>query len=129
MIVRIIDIENFIMRMAVYGPDDYFKDDYNVLAIRKWHRKWQFLIDDGDRLHWWDADLFEVIDDKTSLDWVEIRYKGFHKFKNRKYDFLISISYYHGPKAFIENEDFLFDIIEEPKEAYNFYKSVLNNEV
>lgn len=113
--------------MAVYASKNYFKDCYNVLAIRKWHRKWQFLIDDGNSLNWWDADLLEVIDDKKPLDWIEIKHNRFHKYRNNKYDFFISISYYYGPKEFIDNKDFLFDIIEEPINAYAFYKKLFKN--
>jgi hypothetical protein len=121
MTIKVIDAYNLMKRHADWGHPESFQAPYQVLAITKHRRIWQYLVVDDQRLKWWDKDLFEVIDEAVPENWVVIQYKRFHKFKNRKYDFQISTNYYQGPKEFLENEDFLFDIYENPSVAYEFY--------
>lgn len=101
--------------------------EYSVLAIQKWHRKKQYLIIDENKIvEWWDDVFLEVIDESVPKNWVSVKYKNCHKFKNKKYDFSIPISFYQGPKAFLQNEDFFFDIYENSIEAYHFCSRVIH---
>ena len=122
MIVKIIDIEKLVNRHACFGPDSSFKPHYEVLAIIQSRKRKMYLVEDDPSLYWWDADLFEVIDESIPEDWISVCYKGrFHRLKNANYDFSIPINSYQGPKEFLDNLDFFFDITEEPYEAYWFY--------
>ena len=112
MIIKVIDPDTLEKRHAYWGYNPSFEKTYEVLAIKKKNKKKQFLVDDNMELHWWDADLFVIIEDLIPKEWIEIRYKFFHRLKNKKYDFNIPINYYCGPKSFIEDADFMFDIYE-----------------
>ena len=81
-------------------------------------------MDFSQRLYYFDSVLFEVIDNSIPKSWIEVKYKRFHRFVNKEYDFIISANYYQGPKEFLDNKDFLFDVIEYPPTAYEFYKTV-----
>lgn len=120
MTIKVIDAYKLMKRHAIWGHPKSFQAPYQVLAIRTRRRIRQYLVEDNQMITWWDMDLFEVIDEAVPENWVVIQYKRFHKFKNRKYDFKISTNYYQGPKEFLENEDFFFDIYEHPRIAYEF---------
>ena len=126
MTVKVIDLNKLMDRHATWGSESSFCLQYEVLAIRIRRRKRQYLVENEKRLHWWDTDLFDVIDATVPENWRTVHYKRFHKFKNEKYDFHISTSFYHGPKAFLDNEDFFFDIIENPISAYEFCRNIVN---
>lgn len=126
MLIKVIDAEKLIVRMADWGHPNSYKHPYEVLAIKESWRILQYLVKDDNRLKWWDADLFEVIDNSIPEDWVEIHYKRFHRYKNRKYNFVIPTRYYNGPKEFIDSEDFLFNTLDEPALAYDFYKQCIS---
>lgn len=81
----------------------------------------QYLVEDNMRLNWWDADLFNVIEKTIPNTWIKVQYKFFYKMRNKNYDFSIYIDYFCGPREFLDNKDFLFDIYENPKVAYSFY--------
>ena len=123
--VKVIDVKLLEKRCAYWGYSviDANKTTYQVIAIRRQYRKTQYLVEDDMRLFWWDEDLFIVTDYTIPDGWIEIKYKYFHKFQNGKYDFKIPINYYLGPKCFVENKDFMFDIYENPRIAYTFYKT------
>lgn len=123
MLVRIIDLVELENRHAYWGISRFPATNYNVLAIRCWKKK-QYLVEDNMILNWWDADLFKIIDDAIPQEWVTIQYKSFHKYKNPKYNFKIPTTYYQGPKKFLDNQDFFFDIYENPGVAYDYYKSI-----
>lgn len=125
MIVRIKDLNKLMNRHATWGNESLFCSQYTVLAIRKRRRKTQYLIENDKRLCWWDIDLFDAIDESIPVNWLTVQYKRFHKFKNRNYDFDISTSFYQGPEEFLQNENFFFDIIENPGDAYEFYCKVM----
>lgn len=129
MIVEIIDIDKLTIRHATFGPDSAFKSQYEVYAIRKWYKRKQYLVEGWNRLHWWDTDLFHVVDDSIPEDWVSVQYKRFHRFKNKNYDFRLAISFYQGPKEFLENENFFFDIIENGRDAYEFFYKVIQEKM
>lgn len=120
MIAKVVDLNNLMDRHATWGNKSLFGSQYKVLAIRVRRKKRQYLVEHEKRLCWWDADLFDVIDESIPENWLTVQYKRFHKFKNKNFDFDISTSFYHGPKAFLENENFFFDIIENPVDAYEF---------
>lgn len=126
--IKVVNPDELMERHAIISNTKYFQLDYEVIAIRKTGHRWQYLVDFNQCLEWWDKDLFEVTDDALPKDWVIIQFGRFHKFKNKKYDFNIPTSYYQGPKEFIENEDFFFNIIENPAIAYAFYFQYKNRE-
>ncbi len=121
MIVEIKNLDTLMKRHATWGSVSSFSPQYTVLAIRKRRNKKQYLVENAKRLCWWDVDLFEVVDESIPANWVKINYGRCHKFKNKKYDFDISTSFYQGPMCFLSNEDFFFDIYENAKDAYEFY--------
>ena len=125
MVIEVIDLDKLMVRHAIWGSESSFKSQYEVFAIRKWHKRTQYLVENCKRLHWWDTDLFNVVDESIPESWVTVQYKRFHRFKNKNYDFYISTSFYQGPKVFLENENFFFDIIENAKDAYTFLCEVL----
>ena len=124
MIVKINDKSTFEKKLAFYGYD-FYSDSFEVQAIRKRRKEFQYLICVNSGLFWWYADLLSILDDNVPVNWVKIEYKKSHKFKNKKYDFRISTEFYYGPKEFLENEDFLFDIYENPSIAYEFFYQYL----
>lgn len=129
MVIKIIDLDEFMDRNSLWAPDSYFQSPYEVLAIMRYRRKKRYLVEHGNRLTWWDADLFEIIDEAIPRDWISICYKKFHRYKNKNYYFNIPINYYHGPKTFLDNPDFFFDILDEPADAYRFYCNHLKKNV
>lgn len=129
MIVEIIDIDKLTIRHAVFGPDSALKSQYEVYAIRKWYKRMQYLVEDENQLYWWDTDLFRVVEDSIPENGVSVQYKRFHRFRNKNYDFRIAINFYQGPKEFLENENFFFDIIENRKDAYAFLCKVMQEQI
>lgn len=125
MIIKTINAKQLMERHANWGQETSFQETYQVLAIRIRRRKKQYLVADDLQLKWWDSDLFEVIVQAIPKDWITVQYARFHKFKNKNYDFDISTTYYQGPQEFLDNEDFLFDIYENPTQAYNYYYQYL----
>lgn len=124
MIVKINDKTAFEKKHAFYGID--LKDNkFEVQAIRKHRKQFQYLIFAYGTLDWWYADLLGIIDDNVPNNWVKIEYKKSHKFKSENYDFCISTEFYNGPKEFLENKNFLFDIYENPSIAYEFFYQYL----
>jgi len=121
--IKVIDARELERRHSYWGYSALPVATYEVLAIKQHRRRTQYLVEDDLRLTWWDADLFNVIETWIPDEWIEIRYSSFHKLQNKKYNFSIAINYYIGPKNFIENEDFLFDIYENPRTAYEYYKN------
>ena len=121
MIVKVLNPFELMERHAWWGNPQSFINPYTVLAIRIRRKKKQYLIEDDYLLTWWDSDLFQVIEPTVSKEWMTVQYKRFHKFRNKKYDFSISTSYYQGPQAFLDDEDFMFDIIENPMQAHRKY--------
>lgn len=103
--------------------------EYQVLAITHQRSISKYLVEHDNRLDWWDADLFLLVDNTIPNEWVEIHLKKHQKFQNPKYDFDISISYYRGPKAFWDNINFFFDIYENPSVAYEFYRQTVGNSI
>ena len=101
-------------------PDD-LKRPFQVLAIIRCRKEWFYLVEYEEWLTWWKKDWVEVIDDFIPSDWIITQYSKLHKIKNANYDFKLKINYYQGPKVFLENKNFLFDISENPDTAYEFY--------
>ncbi len=129
MIIKVDDLNKLMDRHATWGSASSFSSQYKVFAIRKWHKKMQYLVENDKRLCWWDKDLFDIVDESIPANWVIVHYKRFHRFKNRNYDFDISTSFYQGPKAFLENENFFFDIIENTDVAYEFCCKVMQEQM
>ncbi len=119
--IKVIDDDVLEKRTACWGFCSLNEAVFEVLAIKQYHRKKQYLVEYDNRLFWWDEDLFFIVNDNIPKEWVEIRYKYFNKLRNSNYCFKIPISYYLGPKCFMENENFMFDIYENPRDAYAFY--------
>lgn len=119
--IKVIDPDVLEKKEACWGFSASSQLIYEVLAIKQWRKRKQYLVVYDMRLIWWDADLFDIIEEAIPEDWIDVRYKYFHKIKNKKYDFHLPIHYYYGPKSFLENEDFLFDTIEYPHSAYKWY--------
>lgn len=73
---------------------------------------------------WFDVPIdkleLEVLDESIPKNWVENKYKRFFELRNDKYDFSIPIKTYIGPPEFIEDNDFLFDIYDNPSKANEF---------
>ena len=104
MIIKVIDLNKLMRRNACWGSVSAFSSQYQVLAIRICCNKKQYLVENYKNLFWWDADLFNTIDETIPQNWLIVKYKRFHKFKNKRYYFRIPTSYYHGPKDFLEND-------------------------
>lgn len=121
MIIKVSDVHELMDREACWGSTNLFPQYYTVLAIMQFRRRKQYLIDFDGRLFWWNANLFKIVDESFPENWIIVQYKKCHKYKNKKYDFDIPISFYQGPNVFLDNQDFFFDIIENPREAYEFY--------
>lgn len=119
--IKVIDAKMLEKRHAYWGYCVSPPVLYEVLAIKKYNKHTQYLVEDNMRLNWWDADLFNVIEETIPNTWIEVRYKHFYKMRNKNYDFSIHINYFCGPSEFLENKNFLFDIYENPKAAYIFY--------
>ena len=124
MIIKVTDADALEKRHAYWGFDESSPQHYKVLAVRRSRGKYQYLVDYDRRLHWWDADLFEITDESVPREWTEAKYKRFHAFKNRKYNFRVPVTYYRGPKEFLANAAFFFDIHENPRTAHEFYKTI-----
>lgn len=120
--IKVIDVYELEKRHACWGYSTLPINTYEVLAIKQAHRKIQYLVEDDMRLTWWDADLFNIVEETIPKEWVKIKYKCFHSLQNKKYNFKIVMNCFWGPNTFLENEDFLFDIFENPHTAYVFYK-------
>lgn len=121
--IKVNDVNELEKRHACWGYSASSVITYEVLAIKQVHKKTQYLIEDDMRLNWWDADLFSVVDKTIPEEWIKLQYKCFHSFRNKKYNFRIAVNCFWGPNRFLENEDFLFDIYENPRKAYAFYKT------
>ncbi|MDD2376323.1 MAG: hypothetical protein PHD15_02335 [Clostridia bacterium] len=62
------------------------------------------------------AELFNVVDNSLPSYWA-YRYYGFkNKLKNREYNFDVFIDAIIGPKELVENDKFMFDIYENPRD-------------
>ena len=120
--IKVIDPEKFEERQAIWGYSESFETTYEVILVLRYHKKKYYLVDYESRLFLWNADLLQVIEETVPADWIEVEYSYFHKLKNDMYDFYFPINYYLGPKRFLENKNFLFDIYENPDRAYWFYK-------
>lgn len=121
MIVKLIDISALQERHAYWGTRS-LNLCFSVVAIGHFRKRRQYLVENSEFLYWWDADLFEVVDETFPAEWVEVQYKRFYKLRNKKYSISIPLNYYLGPRSFLENADFFFDIYENPRIAYNFFK-------
>lgn len=101
------------------------KNKFEVHAIKKSKNGNQYLFVIYNGLFWWDADLFDIIDNNTPEYWINKSFGRFGKLKNKQYDFSIDISEFTGPKELIENTNFLFDIYEYPSVAFQFFCDVI----
>ena len=122
--IKVIDASKLEKRHACWGYSIVPTTTYEVLAIKQVHRKRQYLVEDDMRLIWWDADLFNVVEEIIPKEWIKLQYKRFHRPRNKKYNFKLAMDCFWGPNEFLENEDFLFDIYENPHTAYAFYKGL-----
>lgn len=127
MIVKCNDVKKF-QKLNSWFDVPINKLEFEVLAIIKHSKitKYLFLIEKSV-LHtnesvpyWFDSQYFEVLDENMPKNWVENKYKRFFELKNNKYDFSIPIQTYIGPPEFIEDNDFLFDIYDNPSKANEF---------
>ena len=102
---------------------------FEVVSIARFKNKKYYLLKfDNDNLRWFLSSLFEVKDDSIPQFWIYKKFSWFSDIKNKKYDFSLALKEFWGPDEFISNEDFLFDIYEEPEKAYDFaYKVIKNN--
>lgn len=109
---------------------NYYEPEYEfeVYAIAKFGRENYFLVNIYNGLFWWKGKLFKIIDNSTSEDWVNVKFKYFNRIKNLNYNFSIPLNNYIGPKEFLENKDFLFDIYENPSYAYEFFYDFLKKD-
>ena len=123
MLIRLDDADGLECRHARWGIRCDKGDLFPVIAISEQKRKRRYLVEYNNRIDWWDADLFTVVDSDIPNEWIEVVHRRHYKIKNPNYSFLIFINYYLGPQRFLDNQDFLFDIYENPTNAYNFYKS------
>ena len=125
MTIKVKDLAAFETRHAEWSGTRVLHTEYEVLAIRRVDAKrWQYLVEDQQRLKWWDADLFAVVEERLPADWITEEYTRRHWYDHPDYNFRIPARAYHGPKAFVENRNFFFDIHENPQAAYEFYRSL-----
>lgn len=80
------------------------------------------------RLDWAPACWFEVVDSQLPADWIQRRWSWFHPMvkRNERYDFDFRITRYDGPPCILEDENFLFEVIEERDRAMEFYKKLIS---
>ena len=123
MLIMLRDADKLERRHACWGIRCDKGTFFSVIAVSEQRKIRKYLVEHDNRIEWWDADLFVVIDHTIPNDWVEATYRKHYKLKNPKYAFNISINYYLGPQSFLDNRDFLFDIYENPHSAYVVYKT------
>ena len=121
MIVACKNKSNFEKFSGYYGVE-LGDNKFLVYAIVTFNKKTELEQDTPKRFK---AELFTVIDDSYPDYWMSKSWGKHNKIKNKHYDFYIMIESYLGPKEFIENPDFLFDIYENPDRAYQFFYDVL----
>ena len=119
MIVKCNDIKKFEKLNAWFDvPID--KLELEVFAIKISKITEYLLLIENSFPYWFDSRCFEVLDASIPKNWVKNKYKRFFELRNDKYDFSIPIKTYIGPPEFIEDNDFLFDIYDNPSKANEF---------
>ena len=68
---------------------------------------------------------YEIVDNSRPDDWVELYWHRWKPFKKRQKgrDFAFRLTYYCGPLALLDDEDFLFDVIDNKEKAIEFLTS------
>lgn len=103
----------------------YLKEIFDVYGIIKnKSSESSYILVIGGNIGWYKAQNFEVVDSAISNGWIEINFPKNNKLKNKHYNFHISINYFYGPQKMLENEDFLFDLVENKKKAKEFLNSL-----
>jgi hypothetical protein len=110
----------FIDAMIISG-----ERDYDVYAIVDFGKGPCYLTLDCNKVWWYEAKFFKIVDEKVPSYWVKIEYKRWYKLKNKDYDFSIPIKLFYGPKELVDDPTFLFDIDENLELAYHFLISFL----
>lgn len=99
---------------------------FEVFSIANFKMEKNYLLRfPNDNFRWFSSSLFKVINDSIPHFWVHKKFSLFSVLKNKKYDFSILLGEYWGPEEFLNNEDFLFDIHEEPERADNFANEII----
>lgn len=123
--IKIKDIDLFIKGNGIIMFNN-IQQYFDVLAIIQHKKKIKFLVKEEygfPRLY--DSIYFDIIDSKINSDWI-YRFFGYNnKLKNKKYMFDFYIDTYIGIKDFIEDPDFLFNVIDDPREAELFCYNVI----
>lgn len=89
-----------------------------------------FMVEQGGwpRLDWVLSSNFNIIDGEFPANWIHKQWSVFRPYfkRNKKYDFDYRITRYSGPACILNDENFLFDIIENRRNAMDFYiKNIL----
>lgn len=100
---------------------------HEVIAVIMIKKEVFYLMQDDDK---WicliNSDNCDVVDDKICDFWVFRRFKYNNVIKNKKYNFKLIVDMYLGPEELIDNEDFLFDVMNDSEEAeYTLYNCLI----
>lgn len=106
--------------------------DIHVIAVMKSCGVLSYLICASESysntyLEWVNAKFFDIVDVRKPSNWIEYRWNIFHPYviSKKDYDFSFRITYYAGPECILNNTNFLFDVIENHREAMAFYMKSL----
>lgn len=116
MLIRVKDKKLFIKKNGFILYDEV-PDFYEVLAIIAKKKEIKYLVQENGIPTMYTAKYFEILDDVIPNYWIFQYFKYNNIIKNKKYMFDIGIDMYIGPKDYINDPDFLFNVFEDPKVA------------
>lgn len=123
--VSCIDRDKFEKTEAYFGVE-LGDNIFEVFSIARFKNKKNYLLKIGKGyLDWYRAELFEIKDNLIPDFWIYKKFCWFYTIKNKKYNFSIVLKEFWGPEDFINDDNFLFDIYEEPEKANNFAYKVI----
>lgn len=123
--VSCIDREKLEKTHAYFGVE-LGDNEFEVFSIARFKNEKNYLLRfPNDNLRWFNSALFKVKDESIPHFWIHKKFGLFSTLKNKKYNFSIALKEYWGPEDFVSNEDFLFDVHEEPERANKFASEII----
>lgn len=109
-----------------YIDKQVFNNEYEVFAIVQMKKDKFYLIFINGQLQFVNVKICNIVDETMPKDWV-IKYfnKGYtikQHYDIFGYDY-ITIKEYYGPKIFINDKYFLFNVYFNPSEANKFFNN------
>ena len=114
--IKIKDVNSFAKNNGIIMYDK-ITEIYEVVAVLTQKKKVYYLIKYDGIPRLYESKFFDIISEKIPDYWIFKYFKYNNVIKNKKYMFDITVDMYMGPKELIDNDNFFFDIIDEPQEA------------